>query len=405
MKYFTLTQFRDRDYIAQIVDAKAKPNSNFHCDSLPPKPYSQMAKLPTAANSNPTSMTNIANATHYPPAPTPTPARGAAQTAAWAAPTPNDAPQWVELLPLGQFQGRDGRGPFRVTDPQAVIAATQALRMAAGIPIDYDHATDFAAPDGRPAPAAGWISELAVRGGAICGRVEWTKQGSDAIRMREYRYISPVFQFAQDGEVVRLLRAGLTNNPNLYLTAICAAKYEEFTMETLLAQLREILGLGDNAEAGEILDKIRQLSAAAAAPLESMAGAHEADPARYVAMAQFQRTLTELNAMRAERAREQAERAVDCAMRAGKLVPAQREWAIAYCQADFKGFGEFAARQPAMLAGRESGFSEAAPHPPMVSALTPGETAVCAQLGVKPDDFTRRKSARGDFLKLNKVIE
>ena len=76
-------------------------------------------------------------------------------------------PQWVMLIPAGEFSGRDGRGPFRLADPARVIAATEALGLTAGVPIDYDHATDFAAPKGRPAPAAGWIRELAERDGAL----------------------------------------------------------------------------------------------------------------------------------------------------------------------------------------------------------------------------------------------
>ena len=125
-------------------------------------------------------------------------------------------PQWVMLIPAGKFSGRDGRGPFRLADPARVIAATEALGLTAGVPIDYDHATDFAAPEGRPAPAAGWIRELAERAGALWGSVEWTPHGAKAITSREYRYISPVFQYSPDGAVTRLLRAGLTNNPNLY---------------------------------------------------------------------------------------------------------------------------------------------------------------------------------------------
>jgi phage I-like protein len=125
-------------------------------------------------------------------------------------------PQWVMLIPAGEFNGRDGRGPFRLTDPARVIDATEALGLTAGVPIDYDHATDFAAPKGRPAPAAGWVRELAERDGALWGRVECTPHGAKAITSREYRYISPVFQYASDGAITRLLRAGLTNNPNLY---------------------------------------------------------------------------------------------------------------------------------------------------------------------------------------------
>lgn len=105
------------------------------------------------------------------------------------------APEWIELLPAGVFYGRDGRGPFRLDDPTAVIASTTAMQMNAGLPIDYDHATDFGAPEGRPAPAAGWIRELEVRRGAVWGRVEWTTRAASSIVAREYRYVSPVFQF------------------------------------------------------------------------------------------------------------------------------------------------------------------------------------------------------------------
>jgi hypothetical protein len=47
-------------------------------------------------------------------------------------------PEWIQLVPAGSFHGRDGRGPYLLSDPEAVIAATNALRMRAGIPIDYD---------------------------------------------------------------------------------------------------------------------------------------------------------------------------------------------------------------------------------------------------------------------------
>src|ERR1035437_4040843 len=135
------------------------------------------------------------------------------------------APEWIELLRAGVFSGRDGRGPFRLDDPTAVIESTIALQMNAGLPIDYDHATDFGAPEGRPAPAAGWIRELEVRGGAVWGRGEWTARAANSMVVRESRYVSPVFQFdPKDGSVTRLLRAGLTNNPNLHLTAIAASR-------------------------------------------------------------------------------------------------------------------------------------------------------------------------------------
>jgi phage I-like protein len=359
--------------------------------------------------------------------------------------------QWIELIPAGDFTGRDSRGPFRLANPQAVIGATLALGMAAGIPIDYDHATDFAAPQGLPAPAAGWIKQLEVRDGALWGRVEWTPHGTEAIASREYRYISPVFEYSQNGEVTRLLRAGLTNNPNLYLTAISARaavgapapaqapakpdgdRQKDSEMETFLGELREILGLDDDATSDNILEKIRKIAGAAAAatdgdfdggndsdendgtrPRAAVGGAAQAwapDPARYVSVSQFQKALTELNRLKADRARERAEYAVAEAVRSGKLIPAQREWAISYCQADAKGFAAFVAKQPAMLTlggtsetgfdGEPRGASERS-RLGRAATLNQSELAICAQLGVKPEEFSKRKhGSQGDFLKLN----
>jgi len=155
----------------------------------------------------------------------------------------NGAPEWILLIPAGTFSGRDGRGPFKNNDPEAIIRNTRGLRMEAGLPIDFDHATDFAAPKGAPAPAAAWIKELQVRDGAIWGKLEWTDRGRAAVAAKEWRYISPVFEFDRDGKIFRLLRAGLTNSPNLHATAICAAE-EQIEMEepTLDENERKIIG-------------------------------------------------------------------------------------------------------------------------------------------------------------------
>ncbi len=132
-------------------------------------------------------------------------------------------------------------------------------------------------------------------------------------------------------------------------------------MDTLLQQLCEMLGLGDDSSPEEVLAAVRALNESAhgdedeggerdgaqgddrdgdrdAGAMQAAGAGAGADPARYVAVAQFQRVLGELNQLRVERARERAERAVDDAIKAGKLIPAQRQWAISYCQADFKGF-------------------------------------------------------------------
>jgi phage I-like protein len=359
------------------------------------------------------------------------------------------APIWIELLPAGDFAGRDGRGPFRLSHPEAVITATDELRMDAGLPIDYDHATDFAAPVGRPAPAAGWIHQIEVRNGALWGEVEWTRHGAAAVVTHEYRYISPVFEYSADGEVQRLLRAALTNNPNLYLTAISARTdngaisqsvtagatrggdagarddQEDAEMNDLAARLRELCGLGEDATAEEIVNEVRNLkqesaggyrATAAAAQGGGANGETTADPARYVPIAQFENALTELNRIRATSARERASFRVDAAMKAGKIIPAQREWAITYCQANLRGFEDFVARQPAVIGLTAEGFTgEPAaarlsrnerdePHRDRgraAGALTRTELTVCARLGLRPEEYLRRRNFRGEFLTSN----
>src|ERR1700722_16596839 len=320
--------------------------------------------------------------------------------------------EWIELLPAGVFYGRDGRGPFRLDDPAAVIASTTALQMNAGLPIDYDHATDFGAPEGRPAPAAGWIRELEVRGGAVWGQVEWTTRAASSIVAREYRYVSPVFQFdPKDGVVTRLLRAGLTNNPNLHLTAIAASctaaaannDTKDEHMEFPTQELREILSLDGDATVADVVAKVRELRTAGDAAASQLTSTHAHDPAHYVAIAEFERALTELNALKAERARERAAHTVEEAIRAGKIVPAQREWAIAYCAADTRGFQAFAAKQPSIL-GENLGLSgEPAADRRADVGLNAAELEICAQLGLKHSEFVRRKRGRADFLSLERA--
>ena len=137
-------------------------------------------------------------------------------------PADGSAPQWIEILPLGDFNTKagDGRGPFHA-DGAKVIAATKLHGLDRGLPIDYDHRT-FVADDSR---AAGWIRELKIDGGVLKARVEWTPAAKIAIARKEYRFISPVFKCHPDdpeapadeisGEVLYLRGAALTNDPAL----------------------------------------------------------------------------------------------------------------------------------------------------------------------------------------------
>ena len=68
---------------------------------------------------------------------------------------------------------------------------------------------------GGTAKAAGWIKAMELRDDGIWGQIEWTESGAAAVAGKEYRYLSPVFTFDKSGQVKRLLRASLINNPAL----------------------------------------------------------------------------------------------------------------------------------------------------------------------------------------------
>ncbi|MDZ7894993.1 MAG: phage protease [Sphingobium sp.] len=152
------------------------------------------------------------------------------------------APEWVHLCPAGEIRTRDGRGPYRIVDPAQVIAAS--LQAGEKLVLDDNHATDLAAPEGRAAPARGWIVELQARENGVWGRVEWTEAGRHMVESREYRGISPVIGHHKDGRVAAILRASLVNQPNfLGLTAL----HQEESMD-FRKWLIEALGLDSTAD-------------------------------------------------------------------------------------------------------------------------------------------------------------
>jgi phage I-like protein len=133
----------------------------------------------------------------------------------------DSAGSWVKLLGLGTLDTVDDRGPYRVLNPQAIIALTRKVNPDGAIPIDFDHAIDTHAVRGLPAPAAGFAEDFEVRDDGVYGRISWTALGKAALSRGPngepaYRAISPVFEFDPVTRTVsRILRCGLTNRPNL----------------------------------------------------------------------------------------------------------------------------------------------------------------------------------------------
>jgi phage I-like protein len=163
-------------------------------------------------------------------------------------------PSRIEILPTGKtIKGRDGR-EWKNPNPSQVAKNSDA-RLALK-PIDENHSTDLQAPKGGSSPAFGWFKNLSVeKDGSVWADVAWNAAGEDALKNKKYRYISPVFFHNEKGEITAVLRAALTNSPNLELPALNAEEPEKIvTEETLMDKdLCAALGLPETATKAEVL--------------------------------------------------------------------------------------------------------------------------------------------------------
>ena len=283
-----------------------------------------------------------------------------------------EAPAWIHILPAGEFVGRDGRGPYTLGDAHAVIAATIAFAKGADLVVDYEHQTLTAKDHSGPVPAAGWMKEFEARGDGIWARVDWTSAAASALQAREYRYFSPVFDYdARTGEVCRIRIGALTNIPNLQLQAAASRQGDLMdelmerlcyllnlplttTKEEMKAQLDKLKGLLDQtaatAAASADLAKAVGLEAGAALPAIATAVqsrlAQAPDPSQYVPKAQYDQVAHSLASLQTEQKQAETARLVQEAMTAGKVAPAQKEWATAYASQDPAGFKTFMASAP-----------------------------------------------------------
>lgn len=213
---------------------------------------------------------------------------------------------------------------------QAVIAAS--LGDGGKLPIDECHVTDLGKGLGLAAPARGWVVELQSRDDGLWGRVEWNAPGRQLMEDRAYAGLSPVVVHTRDGEVLQVLRASLTNTPNLQ--GLVALHSEGHAMDWK-AKLIELLGLDGNADDAAI-------EAALAAKLKGAADAGgdggdatalcAADVLKLPAVIALQSEVASLtgqiNSLRQDGARSAAVAFVDGAIAEGRagLKPVREEY-------------------------------------------------------------------------------
>jgi phage I-like protein len=288
----------------------------------------------------------------------------------------------VQLLPAGEFVGRDGRPgnglTWKLSDAQgqALAARLTAKHATVQFNLDYEHQAMLADKNGQPAPASGWATAFEWRAGVglFALNVQWTANAKRMIEGGEYKYISPVIVFDKTtGEVSDVLNASLVNIPNLDLNPVAqermAALNAQFSttnpeptdMNPLLAKLlaalnlpateatteaqalgavaalkaavpaavTKLLGLADKATEAEVTTAVTALKASAdkAAELTTQvatlkaAAPGEPDPTKYVALDKFTELNNEVATLKAAGVDRTVDELITEARLAGKCSP------------------------------------------------------------------------------------
>ncbi len=209
-------------------------------------------------------------------------------------------PRRVLLAPWGQVESTNGS--FVVDEESSRLAVAAFEEHRTDLPIDYEHQTlggTYSSPTGK-APAAGWIKHLLAEFGVgLLSEIEWTDQARKILAAKEYRYLSPVAIIRKDDrKLVAIHSAALTNKPAIV------------GMEPIVNRANI-----DGSEADE--DPMTALRS-------ELGLACDTDPQEVLVAAG--RRLVDLQS---DAKRRHVDQRITEAMRAGKLVEAQRVWAEA----------------------------------------------------------------------------
>lgn len=344
---------------------------------------------------------------------------------ALALPVQDGAPaKRFRIVPFGSFKGRDGRGPWHLKDKahaEQVIAATKAFLNGVEMLVNYDHQSEYAAVPGvgGVAKAAGWINPdtLEVGSDGIYASAEWTAPAEAALQAREYRYYSPHFRARPGtGELTRIINVGLTNSPNIEVSALASqdpgASPAEGTAMSI-AKLLSVaaltaLGLTAKSEDEAAINAIDKLTEgkngdaailasvrtrfkladdageeAVLAAIETAAAAGEPDPSKFVPIA----VVTDIQKQLGELQEDKVLACVDGAIKVGKLTPAQKDWALKLGRKDISELNSYLATAPVFEGGKVVDGKPGAE----TSKLTEEERVVCSVMGWSEEDFLDQK--------------
>lgn len=329
------------------------------------------------------------------------------------------APTRIRVIPDGDFDAVDGRPGnikgvkakrWRMDAAIAEKVIAQFTQRGIDLPVDYEHQTIKAADNGRPAPAAGWITGLEYQSGVgLVALVRWTDAAAAHLTAGEYRYLSPVFFFDPDSGAVQSLHSlALTNTPALGALGEIAALVQQ------MVSLRRLPGSGRTTDEELTMDKTKVL-VALGLPLDTgddtaltsltalvqktreqevqiaELKATQFDPAKHIPLTEHTKLTGELAALKEAGDKAEHERLMQAALDDARILPPNEAYWRAQPLAALQAFLKDA-KPLAALKGTQTGDKKPEGDGKKVT-LNDEEMAVCKSLGLTPEKFA---AAKGD---------
>ncbi len=342
---------------------------------------------------------------------------------------------WQQLLPAGDFSARDGRpfdvpgGKWKMNGQIAAALIAKAKGLGQDVLIDYDHQTLNAAKTGKPAPAAGWFNgdEIEWREGeGLFVKPRWTAPAAALVANREYRFMSAVFPYDENGTPLELRMAAITNDPGVVgmqaLAALSAelststkptSKQETPQMNELLAKLLAKLGISapENGQVSEdqakqaldTLDealnkskKVPEMEQSVAA-LTAQVNEKQIDLAKYVPVETYNALVTQVAALSAQVEVTDATTLLKEAKEQGKVLAAEESYLQQFAQQ--KGVAALKslldARAPiAALTARQTDTVKKPDDQKGQAVLTAEDKYAADHLGISHDEFAKLKEIK-----------
>ena len=326
----------------------------------------------------------------------------------------------VQLFPAGAFRAMDGRPDdiphWYIDAALAQVLIDVAAQRNTPYCFDYEHQTQHCKTNGKPNPAAGWFSRLEwVEGkGLFAVDVEWTEAARAMIEAKEYRFISPLFNYDAQGNVKHFINAALTNTPALDdMEALLAAASQQLTGENtvdeLLEQLRWMLNLPLSSteddikiELQKLIDRLSDNQGTAAASvnlLELLTQKDERiaalsaqapsvpDPAKFVPVSVLTAVQQQLADLSQKVTGGEVNGLIQAALSDGRLLPDMQEWAKSLGNKDIDSLKSYLDKAPKVAALNAMQTGGKSPTDVLdKSGLDADALAVCSVFGHDPKD-------------------